>query len=179
MTRRQQALDGAWDFTHASDGKARVAHVPNPWAAEFADLRHMGGSATYARRFARPDLAPDEEVAIRFGAAAEVAEVRVNGRLLARHEGGYLPFEVVVPPEIMRDINDLSVICHAPDGSPGEDPPFAEMPHGKQSWYGIVGGLWQFFGFILGVGPTASGEDKGVDAQVFGEGVIILKLAQF
>ncbi len=143
MTRRQQTLDGPWAFTHASDGKVRLAHVPNPWAAEFADLRHKGGSATYARRFAHPDLAQDEEAAIRFGAAAEVAEVRVNGRLLARHEGGYLPFDVVVSREILLDINDLSVTCHAPDGSPGDDPPFAEMPHGKQSWYGIVGGLWQ------------------------------------
>lgn len=143
MARRQQTLDGAWDFVHADDGIVRVAQVPNPWQATFADLRHKGGTATYSRRFGRPATAGDEEAVIRFGAVAETAIVRLNGVEIARHEGGYLPFEAVLPQELLRDINDLSVTCHAPDGSAADAPPFAEMPHGKQSWYGIVGGLWQ------------------------------------
>lgn len=143
MARRQQTLDGAWDFVHASDGQVRSIAVPQPWQAAFADLRHKGGTATYSRRFGRPALAEDEIALLHFGAAAETAEVRVNGQILARHEGGHLPFEVPLPRAILRDINDLTVICHAPDGSPGDAPPFAEMPHGKQSWYGITGGLWQ------------------------------------
>ena len=78
MTRRRQTLDGAWAFSHDSDARVRLAHVPGPWAAEFADLRHRGGKATYARRFARPDMAPDEEAVICFGAAAEVAEAAAD-----------------------------------------------------------------------------------------------------
>ncbi len=143
MARRQQTLDGAWDFVHARDGRLRRITVPQPWQAAFADLRHMGGTATYSRRFGRPDLGPDEVALLHFGAVAEVAEVQVNGRMLARHEGGNLPFEVALPAEILRDINELVVICHAPDGSAQDQVPFAEIPHGKQSWYGITGGIWQ------------------------------------
>jgi hypothetical protein len=143
MARRQQTLDGAWDFVHASDGKTRRIMVPQPWQAAFADLRHKGGTATYSRRFDRPALTEDEIALLHFGAAAEVAEIIVNGHSLARHHGGHLPFEVPIPHEILRDINDLTVTCHAPDGSAADDPPFTEMPHGKQSWYGITGGLWQ------------------------------------
>jgi hypothetical protein len=143
MARRKISLDGTWAFSHKSDGLVRTAHVPNPWAAEFADLRHKGGTAIYSRRFDRPEIAADEELVLCFGAAAEVAVVQLNGHELLRHEGGYLPFEVRIPFERIRDVNDLSVTCHAPDGSAADDPPFAEMPHGKQSWYGVVGGLWQ------------------------------------
>ena len=166
MTRRRQTLDGAWAFSHDSDARVRLAHVPGPWAAEFADLRHRGGKATYARRFARPEMAPDEEAVICFGAAAEVAEVKVNGRLLARHEGGHLPFEVVLPGEILRDVNDLNVTCHVPDGSPDDDPPFAEIPHGKQSWYGITGGLWQ--SVTLEVRPVLHAAHVAITADMTG-----------
>jgi hypothetical protein len=166
MARRQVTLDGAWDFVHADDGVARVAHVPNPWQAEFADLRHKGGTATYARRFGRPAMAEDEEAVIRFGAVAETAEVRLNGVEVARHEGGYLPFEAVLPPEMLRDINDLSVTCHAPDGTAGDAPPFAEMPHGKQSWYGIVGGLWQ--SVTLEVRPKVHAAHVAISADMTG-----------
>ena len=166
MARRRQTLDGTWEFVHAADGRARAAHVPNPWAAEFADLRDRGGTATYARRFAIGPVAEDEEAVIRFGAAAEVAEVRLNGRMLTRHEGGYLPFEVTLPEEVLREVNEVSVTCHAPDGSPGDDPPFAEMPHGKQSWYGIVGGLWQ--SVTLEIRPRLHAAHVAISADMTG-----------
>ena len=175
MARRHVTLDGAWDFVHHSDGKARVAMVPQPWQAQFGDLRHKGGTATYTRRFGRPALSGGEEAVLHFGAAAEVAVVRVNGVELARHEGGYLPFAVVIPAEILRDINDLSVTCHAPDGSPDDAPPFAEMPHGKQSWYGIVGGLWQ--SVTLECRPVAHVAHVAISADMTGRMTAQIEIA--
>lgn len=142
-TRVRASLDGVWTFVHERDGLARDAVVPQPWQAQFADLRDVSGRATYSRRFARPEAGG--EVVLHFGAISYHAAVHVNGTHLTSHEGGYLPFEVVVPDEIIKDDNIVEVVCTLPDGRAEATPefPFAEIPHGKQSWYGPIGGIWQ------------------------------------
>ncbi len=139
--RKVQSLDGAWQFRHASDGIARQAVVPMPWQASFADLRQVSGRAVYARQFAG---VTGGEVVLRFGAVSYLAEVLVNGVTVGRHEGGYLPFECVIPPDVLRDDNRVEVRCLLPDGAANDEGiAFAEIPHGKQSWYGPIGGIWQ------------------------------------
>ena len=137
------SLDGAWRFAHASDGAWRDATVPMPWQAQFADLRHASGRATYQRRFARPEGAG--QAVLRFGAVSYLAVVRLNGTQIGAHEGGYLPFDCPIPEGLLADDNLLEVECLLPDGDPATSPdaPFAEIPHGKQSWYGPIGGIWQ------------------------------------
>ena len=136
-TRHQISLDGPWDFRHES-GVSGTAQVPGPWQAQFAALRHAMGRATYSRRITLPPLAPDQEAVLRFGAVSDRAVVRLNGVELARHEGGWLPFDCPLPAGTGPD-SLLEVDCHLPDST--ED--FAEIPHGKQSWYGPIGGIWQ------------------------------------
>lgn len=134
------SLDGEWLFRHETDHSDRLALVPGPWQAQFADLRQASGRASYRRHFARPDW----PAVLHFGAVSYLAEVLVNGHLLGRHEGGYLPFDITLPEEILQDSNEVEVRCLLPDGAPNDqDLAFAEIPHGKQSWYGPIGGLWQ------------------------------------
>ena len=130
-------------FRHETDATWRSATVPLPWQAQFADLRQTSGRATYRRSFARPMGAG--QVVLRFGAVSYFAEVRLNGHLLGQHEGGYLPFEWVIPEDLLGNSNEIEVSCLLPDGDPSTAPdfPFAEIPHGKQSWYGPIGGIWQ------------------------------------
>ena len=137
-SRRQVSLDGAWAFRHES-GAAGQAQVPGPWQAQFPELRHTMGRASYARSFAGPEVGVDEVAVLHFGAVSERAVVRVNGVQVGQHEGGYLPFDCLLPDGLLRGENRVEVDCHLPDGS--ED--FAEIPHGKQSWYGPIGGIWQ------------------------------------
>lgn len=133
-------LDGEWQFLHETDSVARTAQVPLPWQAQFADLRHSSGRAIYRRRFPRPK----GEAVLHFGAVSYLAEVLVNGRSLGQHEGGYLPFEMTIPMDLLTDMNDLEVRCLLPDGAPNDAGiAFGEIPHGKQSWYGPIGGIWQ------------------------------------
>ena len=131
------SLDGIWDFRHESDGVWRPAQVPMPWQALFADLRQVSGKAVYQRRITLPDRQGRLAV-LHFGAVSYAAEVRVNDRLLVAHEGGYLPFDCVVPDDLTGEVT-VQVDCQLPDGGDG----FGEIPHGKQSWYGPIGGIWQ------------------------------------
>ncbi len=138
------SLDGVWDFSHGSDGIWRKARVPAPWQACFADLAVSFGRATYRRRFGRPAGWVGRPVFLCFGAVSDLAIVSLNGTEIARHEGGYLPFEVELPEALLADENQLEVVAVLPDARRGADhTDFAEIPHGKQSWYGPQGGIWQ------------------------------------
>ena len=139
-----QSLDGAWEFRHESDAAPRIATVPAPWQANFADLRQTSGRATYKQRFSCPEEVEGKETVLRFGAVSYMAEVRVNGVEIGSHEGGYLPFDCIIPPHLLNAVNEVEVSCLLPDGSDNpEGIGFAEIPHGKQSWYGPIGGIWQ------------------------------------
>ncbi|WP_108398346.1 glycoside hydrolase family 2 protein [Devosia submarina] len=142
--RRSLSLDGVWRFRH-EDGPWREAHVPSPWQAEFSDLVDSFGSAVYQRSFSVPEGWGQGELVLRFGAVSYYCDVLLNGEKLGSHEGAYLPFEFVVPPSLVRDQNEIEVrvVMPSADHRAYPDYPFSEVPHGKMSWYGRVGGLWQ------------------------------------
>ena len=138
-----QSLDGLWEFHHEEQDGWHEVRVPGPWQAGFPDLAWSFGRATYRRRFTLPPAWEGCDVALCFGAVSEFATVRLNGAEIARHEGGWLPFEVILPPHLLQAENVLEVDAALPDGRRSDLPDFAEYPHGKQSWYGPQGGIWQ------------------------------------
>ena len=144
VTRERVSLDGVWSFRYA-DQPWRAIDVPAPWQAEVPDLAHSSGHAIYARPFTLPDGWDGREIALHFGAVNYLAEVKLNGHVLGQHEGGYLPFSFVLPAELLRAENRLEVAVTLPDEDRDTypDTPFSEIPHGKQSWYGPLGGIWQ------------------------------------
>jgi hypothetical protein len=142
--RARLSLDGTWDFQLEGHEPATIA-VPAPWQAHFPDLRAAAGVATYSRTLTVPQKWQDRQVIVHFGAVNYFAEVSVNGRRLGSHEGGYLPFEFVIPADLLGGEMRLDVRVALPssDGRAFPDFPFDEIPHGKQSWYGMLGGIWQ------------------------------------
>ena len=109
--RSVQLLDGEWAFRHETDAADRIALVPMPWQANFADLRQVSGRAIYKRRFSCPEEVEGKETVLRFGAVSYLAEVRVNGVEVGSHEGGYLPFDCVIPPHLLNAVNEVEVTC--------------------------------------------------------------------
>ena len=133
--RQARSLDGVWDFRHESQADWCEAVVPMPWQY-LPGLHWSFGRATYRRTFTVPAEWADGQIVLHFGAVSDVATVRVNGTEVASHRGAWSPFEAVLPPEILTEANVVEVDCLMPDGrhlENGDD--FAEMPHGKQSWY--------------------------------------------
>jgi hypothetical protein len=157
MDSNRLSLDGAWDFqfgandfvTVSGSQTWRTAQVPMPWQAQFEDLRHSSGTAWYRRQFTVDagvwETAVPQAAVLHFGAVNYQAAVWLNGTWVGEHEGGYLPFEFDVISLLREDANELLVRVVAPtdDRECYPDFPFSEVPHGKQSWYGPVGGIWQ------------------------------------
>ncbi len=144
-TRERVSLDGVWDFRLEREENWRAIQVPGVWQAQFDDLRETQGVTWYRRNFTLPRSFRDRHIVIGFGAINYLAEVYVNGRLIRSHEGGYLAFEAVLAPELLWEDNLLEVKVTLPSNDRAEFPdhPFQEIPHGKQSWYGPMGGIWQ------------------------------------
>ena len=69
-----------------------------------------------------------------FGAVDYFAEVWVNDIKVGEHEGGYLPFELDITAAARPGANTLTVRVDDPLEI------FPEIPHGKQSWYGLLSG---------------------------------------
>src|SRR5689334_12896940 len=172
MSRSRLNLDGTWHFypdpkrrlaaDTLADATPRAIRVPGPWQAQFDDLRDYSGLAWYRRTF---EMTKDEGrktndtygqslvvglsslvYMLHFGAVDYHATVWLNGQLLGEHEGGYLPFELDATAALRHTgPNELVVRVADPGADAAQFPefPFAEVPHGKQSWYGPIGGLWQ------------------------------------
>ncbi|WP_374687957.1 glycoside hydrolase family 2 protein [Promineifilum sp.] len=147
IERIEQSLDGKWEFWVDSGAtlapgrlaaeESRPILVPGPWQAQADDLRTYSGPAWYRRAVEVPADWLAHALILCFGAVDYRAEVWWNGQPAGEHEGGYLPFELDVTAAARPGRNELVVRV--------ADPPelFREIPHGKQSWYGPLSGIWQ------------------------------------
>lgn len=73
----------------------RHVTVPYVWNAGVRDSTARGGVAWYVRRFTVPAGAPPLW-RVRFGSTHHLAMAWVDGRLVGRHRGGFLPWETAV-----------------------------------------------------------------------------------
>jgi hypothetical protein len=145
------SLDGTWQFLHSSSDrvsqpvKMRQITVPGPWQAQFDDLRTRGGTGIYRREIDLPPGWLKAHGYLRFGAVFHTAYVYVNGVLVGKHEGGFLPFGFDVTEQLVEGRNEIKVKVESPTDDINEfpDAPLNEIPFGKQSWYGPLSGIWQ------------------------------------
>jgi hypothetical protein len=139
--RNRISLDGQWCF---SQTKINDPHdcpqitVPSPWQAD-ARFRDYLGEAWYQHEVEIPALwlEPGRVIVLGFGAVDYFAEVWWNDVNVGEHEGGYLPFEMDITNAVRPGVNTLTVRVDDPLEI------FPEIPHGKQSWYGMLSGIWQ------------------------------------
>jgi len=137
-------LNGEWEFGAGPEPRFdRRILVPFAPQAELSGIgeRMPGDRLWYRRRFAAPAA---ERLLLHFGAVDYRAEVRVNGRVVARHEGGHTPFRADLTGVASGSENELVVIVDDPMTD-------ATLPRGKQSWartnetifYTPTSGIWQ------------------------------------
>lgn len=85
--------------------------LPHTWNAvdgQDGGNDYFRGRAVYCRRFTKPDEMSGKCAVLEFQGAAMTAEVYLNGKLVAEHEGGYSAFRVDIT-KLMREENLLTV----------------------------------------------------------------------
>jgi hypothetical protein len=147
-------LNGPWQFRFDPRDEGRAAHwerpdaggfdqaitVPFGWESELSGIRRTDyrGVAWYRRTFRVPgDFPEGERVWLHFGAVDWRADVWVNGKPVASHEGGYSPFSADITDVIDRDGPNVVAVR-------AFDPTDPSLPTGKQiRWYTPTSGIWQ------------------------------------
>ena len=145
-------LNGSWDFTvshlrELPETYDRTVNVPFCPESTLSGIgRHFPEEAFlfYRRTFTLPEGFEKDRVLLHIGAADQIAQVYVNGVLLATHIGGYESFTVDITNALYEDWdeNELVICCV-------DDLKDKSMPYGKQTltrggmWYTPVSGIWQ------------------------------------
>ncbi len=144
-------LNGLWDYAVTADTTNR----PPPFTARilvpFPIESQLSGVEThfdehsklwYHRSFLVPASWRGRRVRLQFGAVDWACEVRVNGREVGRHQGGYDRFAFDITDALHWDQREEISVCVT-------DPTEADQPRGKQSrkpegiFYTSTSGIWQ------------------------------------
>ena len=88
-------LGGIWDFRFLGDEEWQPLAVPASYNDQSPDprFRNRAGVVEYRRTITVPSAWKGMRVCLRFDAVAHSAGIFLNGRKIASHRGGFLPFE--------------------------------------------------------------------------------------
>ena len=88
-------LGGIWDFRFRGDRDWQPIAVPASYNDQSPDprFRNLAGIAEYRRKITLPAAWKGMRVCLRFDAVAHSARILLNGKEIAVHRGGFLPFE--------------------------------------------------------------------------------------
>ncbi|MCA2224921.1 glycoside hydrolase family 2 protein [Nonomuraea aurantiaca] len=121
------SLNGEWDFrADADQGWDRTITVPFAWETPASGIEaHWLPVAWYRRRVTVPAGWAGQRIVLHFGAVHHEATVWVNDTEVARHTGGYTPFEVDITDALREGEQEIVVRVSSPADK-------REIAHGKQ-----------------------------------------------
>lgn len=130
------SLNGRWELNGHS---IRIPFPPQSTLSGYHGT--TGAHMTYTRTFTMPEPAAGIRTLLHFEAVDQVAEVFLNGQLLGRHAGGYLPFSFDISDVLCPETENTLTVKVTDTLSP-------VYPYGKQKtkrggmWYTPVSGIW-------------------------------------
>ncbi len=128
-------LNGTWDFSLNEKTYKEKIEVPFPWGSPLSGITEETDGIGYYRRAVK--WSPKSEcVWLVFGALDYFCEVRVNGKAVGTHKGGYIGFEFDVTDVWNRNGENVIEV----DATDAGDE--ATQTYGKQA-YGNARGIWQ------------------------------------
>ncbi len=133
-------LDRDWEFRRCESATtgcewSRVELPHSPFVADLDGRQHWFGLCEYRRIVQVPSPREGERHVLHVGAAMHTATVLVDGREIARHEGGYLPFEADLTA-VLADGAAHVVVLRLDNRENADVPP--GKPYGELDfcWYG-------------------------------------------
>lgn len=124
------------------------------------------GTCFYAKRFKTPETAPGTRISLTFESAMNQAEVWLNGRHMADHLGGYLPFTIDLTDALRPDGENLIVVR-----LDNRDNPVTGPKPLKRLDFNTYGGLYRNV-WLVGKSPVHI-SDPVAAGRVAGGGVFV------
>ncbi|MBR0407537.1 MAG: glycoside hydrolase family 2 protein [Clostridia bacterium] len=91
----RKIIDWNQDWVFIKQNEKTEINLPHTWNAvdgQDGGNDYFRGTCVYEKHFDKPEFRDGERVFIEFAGAAMTVEVRLNGTVLTRHEGGYSAF---------------------------------------------------------------------------------------
>ena len=175
-------FNSSWSFYKATadinvaEG-AELVNLPHSWNAldgQDGGNDYYRGSCVYTKAFSRSEL-PDEDLHyLEICGANSSADVYLNGKHLAHHDGGYSTWRV----NLTNDLADENVLAIVVDNAPNE------TVYPQTADFTFYGGLYRNVNIIsvpnvhfdldyygapgIKVTPTINGKDATVEIEVYG-----------
>lgn len=143
-------LNGKWDYAITDtrerpeqfDGQILVPFSPEAPLSGVGRQLRPGEYLWYKRELPKLEACDGKRWILHFGAVDQFAAVFVNGKLMCRHTGGFLPFSVDVTQALREGKNELLVAVR-------DSTEFSSHSRGKQKlerggmFYTAQSGIWQ------------------------------------
>ena len=178
------SLNYKWSFSKAAtavpteiDNKWDFVNLPHSWNAidgQDGGNDYFRGTAYYAKKLHKEDLPAGEKYYLELCGANSSADVYVNGKHLAHHDGGYSTWRVNVTNELTQ-IENMIVV--AVDNAPND------RVYPQMADFTFYGGLYRNVNLIavpashfdldyygtpgIKVTPVMNGNDANVEVEVF------------
>ncbi|MEV4649648.1 sugar-binding domain-containing protein [Saccharopolyspora sp. NPDC049357] len=151
-------LNGLWDYTGGDNATEQIL-VPYPPESGLSGVQRHDDQMLYERTFDVPADWSGQRLILHFGAVDQRAEVSVNGKQVAVHEGGYTAFSADITDAVKPGAPQQLTVAVS-DGN--ETQPY---PVGKQRndpggiLYTGASGIWQ----TVWLEPVAPAHIAGLD----------------
>ena len=143
------SLNDNWLFTKNSETlptslpedweKVTLPHTWNAEDGQDGGNDYHRGRCVYARELSREGIGEDERVYLEFEGVNSVADVYINGKALAHHEGGYSTFRV----DITDSLTDSSLLAVTADNSD------SDKVYPRVADFTFYGGIYRNVNLIL------------------------------
>jgi beta-glucuronidase len=151
-------MDGTWYYRADATGKGAVADnagpstvgwkgvaVPNAWnAGDYSDASFAGGVGWYKKTFHLPSAQKALSWVVRFESVNYRSKIYLNGQLIGKNTGAYLPFEIRLPASLLKRGGDNVLAIRVDDRRFPTDFP----PSGLSSIGTPTGGWWNYGGLL-------------------------------
>jgi len=152
-------VDGQWYFradpqgngvtqgftTSASTAGWKPVTVPNAWnARDYSDQSFAGGIGWYRKDFHLPSAAKRLSWVMRFESVNYRARIYLNGRLIGKNTGAYLPFEIRLPNGVLKRTGMNRMVVRVDSRRFPTDFP----PSGLSTTGAPTGGWWNYGGIL-------------------------------
>ena len=127
--RTTQIINDNWKFAKTVSVPATLPeaweavtlpHTYNAVDGQDGGNDYYRGTAAYVRTLVTPKAGSDQEIYLEFRGAAMSAEVYLNGKQLAKHQGGYSTFRVLLNGAL-RPEGEENLLCVLVDNSDNEE----------------------------------------------------------
>lgn len=135
-------VKSAADASTAASSTGELVCLPHTWNAKDGQdggNDYYRGTCWYVKDLTRPEYPTGDQVYLEFLGAAMIADVYVNGKQLAHHEGGYSNFRVNITDEL-AETNTIAVAVNNEDNT---------ICYPQKADFTFYGGLYRMVNLII------------------------------